>query len=249
MKKGLLVGIWLLIAIIQSNVDAGPPILTGDPDTPDARHWEINVGFTVEKRSTETLYETPALDMNYGLTDRIQLTFEIPWLVLSQEGERTKGGLGNSSVGVKWRFLDEKTQGLSVSVFPQIEFNNPGSSSADRGLVNQGTAFLLPLEFGKRWGRFAVSAEFGYAVKEYLTDEWSYGLAAGYAVTDRLELLAEIHGTTQKDFENDELVFNIGTRWKLTQHAILLASVGRAFYSPEGDKAEFLSYLGVQFLF
>jgi len=238
-----------LLVLAPACAFAGPPLLTNDPGTPGPGRWEINVGFTVEKRLGETVYQTQILDMNYGIGERVQLTLEVPWLVLSPKGEKTKNGLGNSSAGVKWRFLDEATQLFSVSVFPQIEFNNPGSSASDRGLVDKGTTFLLPLQFGKTWGPFGITADLGYAFKEHLTDEWSYGLAASYAVTDRLELLAEIHGTALTAFEKDEMVFNIGTRWKLTQHYVLLASAGRAIYSPEGEEAELLSYLGIQFLF
>jgi hypothetical protein len=97
----------------------------------DVGHWEINVGFIVEKRETETRYQTPDLDMNYGLTDRIQLTLEVPWVLLHEDGGDTKNGLGNSTAGAKWRFFDDKDRGISASIFPQIEFNNPGSSSSD----------------------------------------------------------------------------------------------------------------------
>jgi hypothetical protein len=235
--------------VVPIEARAGPPLLTGDTGTPGPGRWEVNVGFTVEKRPGETVYETPILDMNYGIGERVQLNLVIPWLVLSSKGEKTKNGLGNSSAGVKWRFLNEATQHVSVSVSPQVEFNNPGSSSADRGLVDKGTIFLLPLQFGKTWGLFGVTAELGYAFKEHLTDEWSYGFAASYAVTDWLELLAEIHGTALGAFDKDEIVFNVGTRWKLSQHYVLLASAGRAICSPEGEEAKFLSYLGIQFLF
>jgi hypothetical protein len=249
MKKGLLVGVFLLSAIIESHVYAGPPLLTGDPYTPDAGHWEINVGCIVEKRSAETLYETPVLDLNYGLTERIQLTFDIPWLVLSQEAEKTRTGPGNSLIGVKWRFLDEKTQGVSVSVFPQVEFNNPGSSSADRGLVDKGSDFLLPLQLGKGFGPFGLTMEFGYVFKENRVDEWIYGLALGYALSDSLQLLAEINGTALNGFEKHELVFNMGTIWKFSKHCALLASAGTGLHSSEEDAPAVISYLGVQFTF
>lgn len=90
----------------------GPPLITDDPGTPGDGRWEINIAFTVEKRKTERSYESPILDINYGLGERIQLKYEVPRLVLDEHGERTKNGLGSSLIGVKWRFFDQDRQGI-----------------------------------------------------------------------------------------------------------------------------------------
>jgi hypothetical protein len=249
MKKVLVLGCFLFVTLAANSVRAGPPLLTGDPDTPDAGHWEINFAFAVEKRSAQTLFEIPILDMNYGLTEHIQLTLEMAWLVLSQEDEQTRNGMGNSLIGLKWRFLDETEQGVSASVFPQFESNNPGFSSADQGLVDKGSNFLLPLELAKGFGPVTVNMELGYDFREYRADEWIYGISLGYAVSDRLELLAEIFGTALRGFQEDEQVFNLGTIWKFSPHCALLASAGTGIHSSEHDAPQFLSYLGGQFTF
>ncbi len=227
----------------------GPPLLTDDPETPGSGNWEINAAFTVEKRSGETLFATPLLDVNYGLGERHQLKFEIPWLVLTEADRGTKNGLGNSLVGWKWRMADEKELGFAFSIYPQIEFNNAGSSSADRGLVDKGTDILLPVEFAKEFGPLGVNLEFGYSFRERHNDEWLYGLALSYALSDRLELLGEIHGTGAKELRHHELVFNLGARWKFSEHYVLLASVGRGVIAQAGDEPQLLSYFGIQFLF
>jgi hypothetical protein len=61
---------------------------------------------------------------------------EIPYSVQNVASE-TRGGLGNSRVGVKWRFLDEVKGGVSVSTYPQFTLNNP-TASVRRGLVDDG---------------------------------------------------------------------------------------------------------------
>jgi hypothetical protein len=80
---------------------AGPPILTNDTGTPGPGKWESNIGFTIDKRHDETRYETPALDINYGIGEHTQLNYSVSWIVLDRKDEGTKNGLGNSEVAVK----------------------------------------------------------------------------------------------------------------------------------------------------
>jgi hypothetical protein len=170
----------------------GPPLRTDDPGTPGDGNWEVNLAATADKRDSRLLLEAPLVDINYGVGERIQLKFEIPWLFLDEDDGPSKNGLGNSQVGVKWRFLDQAEEWLDVSVYPQVEFNNP-SSSARRDLVDDGTAWTLPIELEKSFGPVSVNPEIGYVLLED-EDEWLYGLALGYSPSSGIELLAELHG-------------------------------------------------------
>ena len=226
----------------------GPPLITDDPGTPGDGNWEINIAFTAEKRRTETSYESPLLDINYGLGDKIQLKYEVPWLVLDEDREHTKDGPGNSVLGVKWRFFDQDRQGLDMSVYPQLEFNN-SHSSFRRGLIDKGMEFALPIQLQRSWGAISLNPEVGYVFREYSENEWIYGVAMGYHASRNLELLAEVSGLTGQDFENDELVFNFGTRLELSETHTLLLSAGRSFRDSASREPELLFYGGLQFTF
>ncbi len=226
----------------------GPPLITDDPGTPGHGNWEVNLAFTAEKRRRERSYESPLLDINYGVGERIQLKYEVPWLILDEKGRHTSAGLGNSALGVKWRFFDQDKQGIDMSVYPQLEFNN-SHSSFDRGLVEKGMGFVLPVQLQKSWGAFSLNPELGYVLREYNENEWIYGLAMGYQASSTLELLGEISGTADQDFENDELVFNIGARWDLNETSTFLISAGRSFRDSASNEPEFLLYAGMQFNF
>jgi len=226
----------------------GPPLITDDPGTPGDGNWEINIAFTAEKRRTETSYESPLLDINYGLGDKIQLKYEVPWLVLDEDREHTKDGPGNSVLGVKWRFFDQDRQGLDMSVYPQLEFNN-SHSSVRRGLIDKGMEFALPIQLQRSWGAISLNPEVGYVFREYSENEWIYGVAMGYQASRNLELLAEVSGLTGQDFENDELVFNFGTRLELSETHTLLLSAGRSFRDSASREPELLFYGGLQFTF
>jgi len=241
----LLLLLFLTVRSTNTFAQGGPPLLTDDPYTPGAGRWEINIPLTIEKRGTESLYEAPNLDINYGLGERIQLKYEVPWVVLTRERGKTRKGLGNSTIGVKWRFIDEGDYGFAASVYPQLEFNNP-TSSVDRGLVDKGTALLIPFEMAKRMGRIEVSTEFGYSFQQYGDDELVYGLVLGYELTGQIVLLAEGHGTARSDFGRNESVLNLGIRWEVSPTFTLLGATGRSFLSGGPD---LLLSAGVQLKF
>mgnify|MGYP001595757307 FL=1 len=105
------------------------------------------------------------------------------------------------------------------------------------------------MQLRKSFGSISLNPELGYAFREYNNDEWIYGLALGYEASSNLELLAEIHGTTLQDFQDDEVVFNLGARCGLSESRILLLSAGRGFHSAASAEPEFLLYAGIQFVF
>ncbi len=235
----------LLSLIYAGPASAGPPLLTDDTGTPGDKKWEINIAYTLDKRHTEATHETPIIDLNYGVGDNIQLKYEVPWVVFHENGVGTESGLGNSVVGVKWRFLDEKRDGVAMSVYPQFEFNNP-TTSADRGIVKEGTILRLPVQVSKKLGPVWTNAEVGYALHQHNPDEWFYGLIVQHDILENLSLMGEIHGDSTKDFKRNEIVFNIGTQWDFSKKYGLLASVGRSFRSGASGDLNLRLYLGLQ---
>jgi len=135
----------LLGCTAQVLAQGGPPLLTDDPGTPGNRNWEINIATTHFRSPGEREIEAPLLDINYGLGDRIQLKYEVPYLFDSDEGAPYRTAVGNSLIGVKWRFFQESDEkGWNISTYPQLELNNPFNSEA-LGLVDRGPRFLLPV--------------------------------------------------------------------------------------------------------
>jgi len=79
--------------------------------------------------SGQSVSHTPDLDINFGIGDRVQLTYENAWLRVQRHSSAAEFGLGQSNPGVKWRFYDGGESGLSISVFPQLFVNNPTTRS------------------------------------------------------------------------------------------------------------------------
>jgi len=226
----------------------GPPMITDDPGTPGNRHWEINVAGTLERSSRENLFELPALDINYGAGDHVQLKLEGAWLLRQHSESGTKGGLGDAAAGVKWRFLDEERNGVSMSIYPQVEWNM-ASSSVRSNLVERGTHLILPAEIARRIGPFEFAAEAGCVVAINAADEWILGVVGAWPATEKFELLAELHSDLPADFGSRQLTANFGTRIKLSEEVALLASVGHDLLSLPEENRSITSYLGFQFTF
>ena len=223
-------------------------MMTDDPGTPGNQHWEINVAGGFERSSEGNLGELPALDLNYGAGDHVQLKLEGAWLHSQHHDSDTESGPGNAAAGVKWRFLDEESDGLSMSIYPQVEWNM-ASSSVRRGLVERGTHLILPVQIARAIGPFEFAAEAGYVVGINAADEWILGIVGAWPLNEKFEIVAELHSDLPADFGSRQLTANLGTRVKLTGHIALLASVGHDLLSQDDEHRSILGYLGLQFTF
>jgi len=223
----------------------GPPMITDDPGTPGDGHWEVNVALTTERRAGEQVSELPLLDVNYGIGDRLQLKYEAAWLRLSHESGR-HDGLSNSLVGVKWRFYDAGEKAWQASVYPQIEFNNPGSHSHRRGLADHGTSLILPFQVMKDFGGISFNADAGYVRHHEGEDDCFGGVVVGRELKHGLELAMELHWEGDVNFRAGAVTANVGVRIALSDKCSLLASVGRELHNGHEPRATFIGYFGLQ---
>jgi hypothetical protein len=228
---------------------AGPPLLTDDPDTPGDHHWEINLAMTFSQTPSERLLGLPLLDVNYGLGQRLQLKAELPWLIRQDRNDTgTESGWGSTNLGVKWRFINQDKQGFAMSVYPQLEFRT-SSASVRKGLIEGGAELRLPVEVSHDFGNFAVDGEVGYQIVQREKDEWIYGFAVARKMSKRLELLGELHGESRANLTDNEVVFNVGGRYNEGKRYTVLFSSGRSLGTASGDRPQWIAYAGLQFHF
>jgi len=226
----------------------GPPMITDDPGTPGDKKWEINLAVAFEHRPGETAADFPAIDLNYGVGEHIQLTLQGGPVLLKRRGHGLIGGLGGTEAAVKWRFLDQQTNGdgFDMSMFPRVIFNVAGSS-ARRGLSREGTRFQIPLQMAKTFGRWHADFEFGPHVSSVGRSEWLYGVVAGLDASKRTLLMAELQGTSRMNFGRDVLTVNVGVHHEFSETRILIVSLGREIRSP--DPLATIGYFGMQLLY
>lgn len=238
---------FLATTLLSTTVLAGPPLLTNDPDTPGNGKFEINIAVTAERAAKNWGFESPLVDFNYGLGDRVQLTLELPWTVGDAHGDKRRSGLGNLGGGAKIRFLDEDKHGFSLSVFPQFS-GNLSRRSARLGLADAGWEAFLPVQVSKSFGKTTLFSEFGYLWYRDGANSLFWGVAVEREISEKLSLLAEVSGESLTRFREHTVVFNVGTHWQFSEHTALIASAGRGIRDA-GEEVKFLGYAGLQFTF
>jgi hypothetical protein len=245
--QGLLV---VALATLSSlcGAQGGPPFLTDDPGTPGDGNWEVNVALTTERRPDERIFNAPILDINYGLGPRLQLKYQVPYLVVGSDDGPTRSGPGKSLAGVKWRFYENDKRGLEISTYPQFEFNNP-TSSVERGLVERGVRFFLPIEVTKKVGPVEINPEAGYWFASNTSAAWATGLVVARQVNERLELDGELYATATTNGAERSDTFGGGGRCKLGGPVVLLFMAGRSFRGAASGQPQLIGYLGLQFQF
>jgi hypothetical protein len=246
----LIATVCLFTAVLLPRVahaDAGPPYLTNDPGTPGNDNWEINLASMQSIERGQASYQVPQIDLNFGLGDRIQLSYEIPYVVQTSTGQPQASGWSNAYPGVKWRFLDQGEGGWQAAVFPQLE--TAGSAPARRdGIAVDGPRLLLPLEVAKTIGPLNFNFEAGYFLPWHRPEERILGGVAGRPVTPRLELDAELYNDHVMGTSPNITTLDFGGRYKLQRGFILLFMAGRGLGGDSNGQVQFMGYLGVQIL-
>jgi len=223
-------------------------MITDDPGTPGDRKWEINLAVAFAHRPNETAYDLPALDLNYGVGERIQLTLQTASVLLKRSDHGPIGGLGGSEAALKWRFVDQEKSGFDMSMFPRVIFNVT-QSSVRRGLAEDGTRFQIPFQMAKSFGRLHIDGEFGPLASSVGRSEWLYGMVGGLDVAKPTMLMAELHGTSRMNFTRDVLTVNVGLRHQFSETRILIASLGHEVRTPDDQPLALIGYCGVQLLY
>jgi hypothetical protein len=238
-----LLGTLVLPGVVRA--DAGPPYLTNDPGTPGNANWEINLGTMQTIEHGVASYQVPQIDVNFGVGDRIQLTYEIPYVLQTRDGAPTETGWSNAYPGLKWRFFDAGEGGWQLSTFPQFE--TAASTQAQRkAIAAPGSRLLLPVEVAKAAGPFSLNFEAGYYVQG--SPERILGFVAGRQLSARLELDGELYNDHVMGTTPNVTTLDVGGRYRLHRGFILLFMAGRSLAGNSPGQVEFLGYLGIQIL-
>jgi hypothetical protein len=173
---------------------AGPPFTTNDADPPDVGQWEFILPFTLKRaRDGSRSGEFVTFDINYGYDKFTQLSVELPLPYTRTDG-RTRSGVGDVLLEYKRRFGTDGSKGY-FGVNPQLTLP---SGDDRRGLGAGRVTAQLPLLYQKQNGRTLLYSDLRYkwragdAGKSF----WFLGFAVERQVSERLEVGAELFGTT-----------------------------------------------------
>jgi hypothetical protein len=239
-----LLALGLLAFPAISHAQAGPPLITNDPDTPGPGAWEINVAATGAHAGSAWDIDAPDVDINHGVGERVQLSLHLPWSHRNAAGAWASG-IGAAEFGVRWRFLDQSQAGIALAVQP-MWISSFSRSAERRGLASPNAEFVLPLQAAHSFDHWAAGMEIARHFVANEADTWQAGVFAEYDCASTVQCLAEIN-TSWSDGANT--ILDLGARKALSPHLNLLGSVGRQVTGHAEDRAEVLFYLGAQFLY
>jgi hypothetical protein len=221
---------------------AGPPFVTDDPETPEWHGWEINIPFTLDRTKDKWAVQMPLFDINYGFRPNVQLKVEFPLLYLHPVDGGHEFGLGDTLVGIKWRFLEEERRRPQIAFYPQAVLPTGDSK---RGLGGGKPSYLIPLVGQKSWDKWTLYGNLGYTVQMAKDNRnfWYSGLVLNRDISERLKLGVELFWNSKKEAEGrSDYAFNVGGELKLSDRYLILLSAGRSLR--EGPS--FLAYLGLR---
>ena len=114
-----------MMAICQ-RAEAVPPLVAGDVPTADKHHVEWFVGTRYQKTGV-TERQVPFTKVVYGISDRQEVTFEVPYLV-----SQGRQGFGDAVVGTKYQFLKETDRRPGIAGSFEVKLDN-GSQTKGLG--------------------------------------------------------------------------------------------------------------------
>jgi hypothetical protein len=235
----LAVGLNLIPA---ARIFAGPPFLTDDPEPVDYQHWEAYLFADGDHTSGGGYTITgPAVELNYGVLPDTQLHLVVPMTSVGGGGAPAVSGLGDTEVGVKYRFLHETNWWPQLAIFPMAELP---TGDADRGLGNGQTWFRLPLWAQKSFGDWTTYGGGGAALnsapgqRDYPFGGWLVQRDFGPHLTLSGEVFAQ---GTDTDSDQGTAVLNFGGSYNVNENFSLLFSAG---HSVAGDD-HMLWYFGL----
>lgn len=232
-------------ASVLAFAEGAPPTLTDDTGTPGDRHWEFDLGIGYARRPGLRTMDLPCAELRYGVGDTGQFTFAISYLTAKEDGFAHVSAVGDTVLGAKWRFYDAGDKGLSISTHPQFCFNTPGSNADEKGLVTDGTTFVLPLQFQHDVGPVTLVAE---VAREFTPgdDDWCFGAAVVYSCTEKVALAAEVSGGCTLRADRSVVTANLSLAVDLTEHSSLLLGIGRELHNHDEPRANLLGFVGIQ---
>ena len=224
---------------------AGPPLITNDPDTPGDGNWEINLAATGAHQPGNWDLAAPDLDINYGFGERIQLSMHMPWNHQRDTNGHWQSGVGPIELAIRWRFVDEEKAGFSMAIQPHW-ISSGTDAAVRRGLAPANEEFVLPIQAAKQIGEAKMGVEISRHFIRHENNEWQAGVFWSHDCLAKIQCLAEINTLWPADARAETIV-NFGARKNVNEHLILLGSFGRQI-TGSSERQQFLFYFGVQIL-
>ena len=181
---------WLLCAAIAPAY-AAHPLVTDDTGVQGEGHHQLEMNTDWSRQSGQPSH-VGAFTYTYGVTDKLDLFANVPQYFSSPTGS----GMGDASLGAKWRFHDDK--GLSLALKPEL-FSTSGNPERSHGTGRSSAALSLLGSYES--GPWTWHANAGVSYYRYGRDEdihshrhtlWRTSAASWYAVNEQWKVVGDV---------------------------------------------------------
>lgn len=171
----------------------------------------------------------------YGVTENLEISMEIPYLIHDLKGGDSEEGVGDINLVAKYLLIQEKERNPAFAVKGVVKLDN---GNEDKGLGSGDKDYSLFAAASKTIGQVTIHGQLGQTwvgdeKDSNLRDITLYGIAFDYAMTEPLHILAELNGNRHPDSTaeegdprnalagatyklSDNLTFDVAYRWGLS---------------------------------
>src|SRR5437868_15324470 len=116
----------LLLLAAAGPLQAVPPLVAGDVPTADKGHVELYAGMRYEDGAGGAERQVPSDELVYGVSNRQELTLELPYLSLTPSDGAPARGFGDATLGTKVLLLREapRLPGVAASFEAKLDNGN-----------------------------------------------------------------------------------------------------------------------------
>lgn len=231
----------LAIILCAAHSFAGPPFLTDDPVPVSFHHYEFYAFSTLDRSGGAYQANPPGFEFNAGPVRDLQLHIAMQTALSVQPSGSSTYGIGDTELGAKYRFIQEKGQRPQISFYPLIELPTGDSR---HNLGNGTTWAKLPIWVQKSWGPWTSYGGAGYVINHApgMRDHAFAGWLAQRELNKKLALGAEWF-TAGRDTDTTRApqIINAGGAYNFSENFSLLFSGG---HSVHGD-THTVAYIGL----
>ena len=152
---------WAVLAAVSLTAMAGPPFQTDDQKPIDYKNYEFYTFAASDGTGLETDTVTPGFEFNWGALPNVHLHIIVPASGIYPADGPREFGLGDTELGIKYRFVQESKHRPMIGTF--VMFEVP-SGNADKGLGVGKTWYKLPLWVQKSFGPWTTYGGGGEAL-------------------------------------------------------------------------------------
>ncbi len=142
----------------------------------------------------------------YGLTRRIELSCEIPYMIHHPKEGESHDGFGDVNLVGKFLLFEETAVRPSTVLKGVLKTS---SGDKEEGLGSGTTDYSVVAAFSKNFSLLAIHAMLGFTDTEKTTDQdtrdiYLYGIALDYGLTEKWHLVTEFSGNRHPDRQSDD---------------------------------------------